>query len=69
MFVDRAWHEALNEHVKDKQQRVEVYHQLHVLLQERNTSNFTVRLQQLMSFLDVNYEFFSTISIHNTWEK
>ena len=46
-----------------KQQRVEVYHQLCILLQERDTSNFTVRLQQLMSLLGVNYkDFFNYIN-------
>ena len=30
--VDRAWRSALNEHITNKQQRVEIYHHLHVLL-------------------------------------
>ena len=33
--VDRAWRSALNEHITNKQQRVEIYHHHRVLLQER----------------------------------
>ena len=56
--VDRVWRKALNEHVSNKQGRVEIYHQLCVLLQERVESEFFVRLQQLMSFLNNQYEEF-----------
>ena len=56
--MDRAWQKALNEHVSNKQDRVEIYHQLRVLLQERIESEFFVRLQQLMSFLYNQYEEF-----------
>ena len=56
--VDQAWRKALNEHVSNKQDRVEIYHQLRVLLQERVESEFFVRLQQLMSFLNNQYEEF-----------
>ena len=62
--VDRAWRKSLNTHVSNTQQRIEIYHQLRVMLEERDQSEFTVRLQQLMSFLNENqkefYEYFRT---------
>ena len=36
--VDRAWRSALNEHITNKQQRVEIYHHLHVLCGVRATT-------------------------------
>ena len=53
--VDRAWRKALND---NKQDRVEIYHQLRVLLLEREVSHITARLQQMMSYLNDNYEGF-----------
>ena len=52
-----AWHvdwTALNKHVLDKQCRIEIYHQLRVLLMENDESTFRVLLQQLISLLDTN---------------
>ena len=43
--VDRAWRKALHVHILNAQQRIEVYFQLCVLIQERNQSEFVVRLQ------------------------
>ena len=57
--VDRAWRTALNEHVLDKQCRIEIYHQLRVLLMENDESTFRVLLQQLISLLDTNEKRFS----------
>ena len=34
--VDRAWRKSLNEHVQDKDERIAVYHQLQVLLTQKN---------------------------------
>ena len=56
--VDRAWHKALNDNVSEKARRIEIYHQLCVLLNEREESQFIVRLQQFMSFLHDTYEDF-----------
>ena len=56
--VDRAWRKALNDHVSEKASRIEIYHQLRVLLNEREESQFIVRLQQFMSFLHDTYEDF-----------
>ena len=56
--IDRAWRKALNEHISDKQERIEVYHKLCVLLQERDEGKFLVDLQKLMSYLNEEYEDF-----------
>ena len=53
--VDRAWRRALNDHVEEQQDKIEIYHQLYVLLQEREENQFMVKLQQLMSFLSDKY--------------
>ena len=53
---------ALNDHVPNKHDRVEIYHPLRVLLLEREVSQFTVRLQQMMSYLHDKYETFMDIS-------
>ena len=58
--VDRAWRKALNEHVPNKQDRIEVYHQLCVLLQETVEDRFTVTLQKVMSSLSDNFPEFHT---------
>ena len=39
--IDRAWRKALNDHIANKQDRIEVYHHLRVLLQEIDTSQFS----------------------------
>ena len=52
--VDRAWRTALNEHVLNMQCRIEIYHQLRVLLMEGDESKFRFFLQQFISSLDMN---------------
>ena len=47
--VDRAWRNALKDHVKTQ---LLVYHNLHVLLMENEEANLRVLLQQFLSFLD-----------------
>ena len=54
-MFDRAWRRALNDHVEEQQDKIEIYYQLYVLLQEREENQFMVRLQQLMSFLSDKY--------------
>ena len=49
--VDRAWRKALQEHIRNPAERVEVYHHLRVLLGEANEAHFRQRLQQITSFL------------------
>ena len=56
--VDRAWRKWLQEHISNQQKRVEVYHQLGVLLQHRIVSDFTVGLQQFLSYIYENHEEF-----------
>ena len=46
-------------YVLDKQCRIEIYHQLRVLLMDNDESTFRVLLQQLISLLDTNKEWFS----------
>ena len=63
--VDRAWRRALNDHVEEQQDKIEIYHQLCVLLQEREENQFMVSKvtaadvifkQQLSQF----YQYFNT---------
>ena len=46
--IDRSWRKSINEHIRNAQ---EVYHQLRVLLLERNIGKFNCLLQQMMSYL------------------
>ena len=48
--VDRAWRTALNQHVNTKQSRIEIYHQLRILLMENEEAQFRQLLQQFLSF-------------------
>ena len=57
--VDRAWRTALNQHVMNKQSRVEIYHQLQLLLMENEEPKFRQLLQQFVSSLDSNEPAFS----------
>ena len=50
--VDRAWREALKNHVASMQTRIELYHHLRVLLMESEEGTFRVLLQQFVSLLD-----------------
>ena len=56
--LDCAWRKALYEHVSSQQHRIEIYHQLRVLLQQRDEIAFLVSLQQTMPYLHENYEEF-----------
>ena len=60
--VDRSWRKALNEHVDNKQSRIEIYHQTRVLLLEQSKTEFSLLLQKFMSQLHQNffryYEYF-----------
>ena len=55
--VDRAWRTALHEHVHDKQSRIEIYHELRVLLMGNDESMFKILLQQFISSLDNQQRF------------
>jgi len=60
--VDRSWRKSLNEYIDSSQSRVEIYHQLRVLLLEQNKTEFHMNLQRFMSYLHKNhfcyYEYF-----------
>ena len=56
--VDRAWRKNLNEHIKNKQDLVETYHQLRTLLTETDKSKFHVLLQQFMSLIKQKFPSF-----------
>ena len=57
--VDRAWRTALNQHVNTKQSRIEIYHQLRILLMENEEAQLRQLLQQFLSFLDTKERAFS----------
>lgn len=60
--VDRSWRKSLNEHVDSSQCRIEIYHQLRVLLLEQNQTEFHMQLQRFMSYVHKHhfcyYEYF-----------
>ena len=58
--VDRAWRKNLNEHIKDKQEMVEAYHHLRVLLMERDRSKFHLLMQQFLSLMLDKHQAFYT---------
>ena len=49
--VDKAWWKGLNVNVEAKQDRIELYHHLRILLQETDEAAFQVLLQQFLSHL------------------
>ena len=49
--IDRAWRNALKEHISTVETRVELYHHLRVILMEQDTPTFRVLLQQFLSML------------------
>lgn len=53
--VDRAWRAGLNQQINSIQDRIEVYYQLCVLIEEREESKFLVRLQQFVSNVSDKY--------------
>ena len=57
-YVDRAWRTGLNDHVSTKESRIKIYHQLRLLLMEKEEATFRVLLQQFISFLDGAEEWF-----------
>lgn len=48
--VDRAWRNAIHEHVPDKQLKLEVYHMLRLLLLELSIEKFHLLLPQVLTF-------------------
>ena len=62
--IDRAWRKALNQHIPFQDDRVQIYHQLRMLLTETNESEFRVMLQALLTYSEKYhfnfYKYFST---------
>ena len=56
--VDRAWRNAIKEHVATKEMRLEVYNNLRVLLMENEESAFRALLEQFLSCLDSHKKYF-----------
>ena len=56
--VDRAWRKALQENIPNKEEQVEVYHQLRVLLMETEESKFRVFLQEFLTHIKKNHKKF-----------
>ena len=53
--VDRAWCKALNKHVAAEDEKIALYHQLCVLMEETEEAAFARKLQQFMSLTHNNY--------------
>ena len=51
--VDRAWRTALNQHVNTKQSRIEIYHQLRILLMENEEAQFRNCLSEWASYFRI----------------
>ena len=49
--VDRAWRKGLILHIKLQTKRIEIYHQLRILLAERTESQFRVMLQEFLTYI------------------
>ena len=62
--IDRAWRKALNQHIPSQDDRVQIYHQLRMLLTETNESEFRVMLQAFLTYSEKYhfnfYKYFST---------
>ena len=50
--VDKAWRKKLSELVASKERRVQIYHHLRLLLEERDIPKFEVLLQKFLSYLE-----------------
>ena len=62
--VDRAWRKSINQHIESQEKRIEIYHQLRMLLTERTDSQFRVMLQEFLTYIKLYYidfyNYFST---------
>ena len=63
--IDRAWRNALSEHVTNKADQISVYHFLQVLMTEKDKSQFTIRLQQFLSHTKDKHPTFYDYFINN----
>ena len=49
LHIDRAWRNGLHKHVDCQEDRITLYHQLCMLMEEMDVSSFTIKLQLFMS--------------------
>ena len=65
--IDRAWRRALQEHITNKNNRIQVYHQLRLLLTESDKSKFRLMLQHFITYISQQQKkFFSYFQAHYT---
>ena len=63
--VDRAWRKAIHQLIKDHESKVNIYHQLCVLLSERDEAKFRVILQEFLTYTENHhYEFHKYFKNH-----
>ena len=53
--IDRAWRKALVETVRDKEDQIKIYHQLSILLNERDEAKFRVTFQIFLTHLQTEH--------------
>ena len=58
--IDRAWRNALQEHIQGKESQAIVYNRLRVLLSETDSSKFCCLLQQFLSCIYSDHSSFFT---------
>ena len=69
--VDKAWRKGLNMHVKNNEDKIDIYHHLRVLLTEIDQNSFHALLQQFLSYLlnrkhTAFYAYFNDIYVPHT---
>lgn len=63
--IDRAWRKALQENITNKEEQVEVYHQLRVLLMETEEARFRVTLQEFLTLIEKKHKKFQSYFFYN----
>ena len=53
--IDRTWRKALVETVREKEDQIKIYHQLSILLNERDEAKFRVTLQAFLTHLQTEH--------------
>ena len=53
--IDRTWRKALVETVRDKKDQIKIYHQLSILLNERDEAKFRLTLQAFLTHLQTEH--------------
>ena len=58
--VDRSWRKAITAHVKNKDDQINLYHILSILLYEKQEEDFRVILQEFLSYIQEKHTSFYT---------